>query len=208
MVDYIASKHQNTQPVIAPIKRQLSTELLTQTLTDATSLAGWTKVGTVECALVPIDRKPLKNDGTAVAGVCTLTASNSIAQSVALTSSEDMRTFKVTVLARYFPKAWVDLTNAVYTVLDSNQTLDRNTQPAPITTSSLDVRELRLETWVGTSIPAATGGTSKYIKPVFMLWKPVEFFVDVAPFTTQLNIRLSAADDEVQVAKVSVKEVL
>lgn len=206
-IDYIASKYQNTQPVIAPIKRQLSTELLTQTLTDAISLAGWTKVGTVN-ALVPIDRKPLKNDGMAVAGVCTLTASNSIAQAVALTPSEDMRTFKVTVLARYFPKAWVDLTNAVYTALDSNQTLDRNTQPAPITTSSLDVRELRLETWVGSSIPTATGGAAKHIKPVFMLWNPVEFFVDVAPFTTQLNIRLSAADGEVQVAKVSVKEVL
>ena len=206
-VDYAASKYQTSQPVISSIKRQLGTELLTQHLTDATSLAGWTKVGTVN-ALVPIDRKPLKNDGTAVAGVCTLTTSNSIAQSVALTSSEDMRTFKVTVLARYFPKAWVDLTNAVYTALDSNQTLDRNTQPAPITTSSLDVRELRLETWVGLSIPTATGGAAKHIKPVFMLWKPVEFFVDVAPFTTQLNIRLSAADGEVQVAKVSVKEVL
>lgn len=206
-VDYAASKYQTSQPAISPIKRQLGTELLTQHLTDATSLAGWTKVGTVN-ALVPIDRKPLKNDGTAVAGVCVLTASNSIAQSVALTSSEDMRTFKVTVLARYFPKAWVDLTNATYTALDSNQTLDRNTQPAPITTSSFDVKELRLESWVGTSIPTATGGTSKSIKPMFMLWKPVEFFVDVAPFTTQLNIRLSAADGEVQVAKVSVKEVL
>lgn len=206
-VDYAASKYQTSQPTISSIKRQLGTELLTQHLTDATSLAGWTKVGTVN-ALVPIDRKPLKNDGTAVAGVCVLTASNSIAQSVALTSSEDMRTFKVTVLARYFPKAWVDLTNAVYTALDSNQTLDRNTQPAPITTSSLDVRELRLETWVGSSIPTATGGAAKHIKPVFMLWNPVEFFVDVAPFTTQLNIRLSAADGEVQVAKVSVKEVL
>lgn len=206
-VDYIASKYQNAQPVITPIKRQLSTELLTQTLTDATSLSGWTKVGTVN-ALVPIDRKPLKNDGTAVTGICTLTASNSIAQAVALTPSEDMRTFKVTVLARYFPKAWVDLTNAVYTALDPNQTLDRNTQPAPITTSSLDVRELRLETWVGTSIPSATGGAAKHIKPVFMLWNPVEFFVDVEPFATQLNIRLSAADGEVQVAKVSVKEVL
>lgn len=206
-VDYAASKYQTSQPAISSIKRQLGTELLTQHLTDATSLAGWTKVGTVN-ALVPIDRKPLKNDGTAVAGICTLTTSNSIAQSVALTSSEDMRTFKVTVLARYFPKAWVDLTNAVYTVLDSNQTLDRNTQPAPITTSSFDVRELRLETWVGSSIPTATGGAAKHIKPVFMLWNPVEFFVDVAPFTTQLNIRLSAADGEVQVAKVSVKEVL
>jgi len=206
-VDYIASKYQNSQPVIAQIKRQFGSELLTQTLTDSASLDGWTKVGTVN-ALVPIDRKPLKNDGMAVAGVCTLTASNSIAQAVALTPSEDMRTFKVTVLARYFPKAWVDLTNAVYTALDSNQTLDRNTQPAPITTSSLDVRELRLETWVGSSIPTATGGAAKHIKPVFMLWNPVEFFVDVAPFTTQLNIRLSAADGEVQVAKVSVKEVL
>lgn len=206
-VDYIASKYQNSQPVIAPIKRQFGSELLTQTLTDSASLAGWTKVGTVN-ALVPIDRKPLKNDGTAVVGVCTLTTSNSIAQSVVLTSSEDMRTFKVTVLARYFPKAWVDLTNAVYTALDSNQTLDRNTQPAPITTSSLDVRELRLETWVGSSIPTATGGAAKHIKPVFMLWNPVEFFVDVEPFATQLNIRLSTVEGEVQVAKVSVKEVL
>lgn len=206
-VDYIASKYQNSQPVIAPIKRQLSTELLTQTLTDATSLAGWTKVGTVN-ALVPIDRKPLKNNGTAITGICTLTASNSIAQAVTLVASEELRTFKVTVLARYFPKAWVDLTNAVYTALDSNQTLDRNSQPAPITTSSFDVKELRLESWVGTSIPTATGGTAKHIKPVFMLWKPVEFFVDVEPFATQLNIRLSAVEGEVQVAKVSVKEVL
>ena len=206
-VDYSASKYQTSQPVLAPVKRQLSTELLTQPLTDASSLAGWTKVGTVN-ALVPIDRKPRKNDGTAVTGICTLTASNSIAQAVTLTASEELRTFKVTVLARYFPKAWVDLTNAVYTVLDPNQTLDRNTQPAPITTSSFDVKELRLESWVGASIPSGTGGTAKHIKPVFMLWKPVEFFVEVEPFATQFNIRLSAADGEVQVAKVSVKEVL
>ena len=206
-IDYIASKYQNSQPVIAPIKRKFGSELLTQTLTDSASLAGWTKVGTVN-ALVPIDRKPRKHDGTAVTGICTLTASNSIAQAVTLTASEELRTFKVTVLARYFPKAWVDLTNAVYTALDSNQTLDRNTQPAPITTSSFDVKELRLESWVGTSIPTATGGTAKHIKPVFMLWKPVEFFVDVEPFAMQLNIRLSAVEGEVQVAKVSVKEVL
>ena len=206
-VDYIASKYQNTQPVIAPIKRQLSTELLTQTLTDATSLAGWTKVGTVN-ALVPIDRKVLKSDGDAVTGACTLTSSNSIAQSIALTASNEQRTFKVTAIARYFPKAWVDVTLPAYSILDVNQVLDRNTQPAPITTDTFDVAELRLETWVGSSIPTSTGVASKAIKPVFMLNKPIEFYVDVMPFTTQFNIRLSAVSTDVQVSFVSVKEVL
>lgn len=206
-VDYIASKYQNTQPVIAPIKRQLSTELLTQTLTDATSLAGWTKVGTVN-ALVPIDRKPLKSDGNPVTGACTLTSSNSIAQAITLTASNEQRTFKVSVIARYFPKAWVDVTLPAYSGLDPNQVLDRNSQAAPITTDTFDVTELRLETWTGASIPSGTGGPAKHIKPVFMLNRPVEFYVDVMPFTTQFNIRLSAVSTDVQVSFVSVKEVL
>lgn len=206
-VDYIASKYQNAQPVITPIKRQLSGELLTQTLTDATSLTGWTKVGTVN-ALVPIDRKVLKNDGNAITGACTLTSSNSIAQAITLTPSNEQRTFKVTVIARYFPKAWVDTTLPAYSGLDANQVLDRNSQPAPITTDTFDIAELRLETWTGASIPAATGGAAKHIKPVFMLNKQIEFYVDVMPFTTQLNIRLSAVNTDVQVSLVSLKEVL
>lgn len=206
-VDYIASKYQNSQPVIAPIKRQLGSELLTQTLTDATSLAGWTKVGTVN-ALVPIDRKVLKSDGNAVTGACTLTSSNSIAQATTLTASNEQRTFKVTAIARYFPKAWVDTTLAAYSSLDVNQVLDRNSQPAPITTDTFDIAELRLETWTGASIPTGTGGAAKQIKPVFMLNKPIEFYVDVMPFTTQFNIRLSAVSTDVQVSFVSVKEVL
>ncbi|MCM1958177.1 hypothetical protein NCZ17_02165, partial [Acinetobacter modestus] len=123
-VDYIASKYQNSQPVIAPIKRQFGSELLTQTLTDTTSLSNWTKVGTVN-TLVPIDRKPLKSDGNPVTGACTLTSSNSIAQAITLTASNEQRTFKVSVMARYFPKAWLDTTLPAYSSLDPNQVLDR-----------------------------------------------------------------------------------
>ncbi|MCM1957925.1 hypothetical protein NCZ17_00880 [Acinetobacter modestus] len=206
-VDYIASKYQNSQPIITPIKRQLSSELLTQTLTDTTSLAGWTKVGTVN-ALVPIDRKPLKSDGNPVTGACTLTSSNSIAQAITLTASNEQRTFKVSVIARYFPKAWLDTTLPAYSSLDPNQVLDRNSQAAPITTDTFDIAELKLETWTGASIPTGTGGAAKHIKPVFMLNRPVEFYVDVMPFTTQFNIRLSAVSTDVQVSFVSVKEVL
>lgn len=206
-VDYIASKYQNSQPIVTQVKRQFGSELLTQTLTDTTSLAGWTKVGTVT-ALVPIDRKVLKSDGNAVTGACILTSSNSIAQSFTVAASNEQRTFKVTAIARYFPKAWVDVTLPAYSSLDVNQVLDRNTQPAPITTDTFDIAELKLETWTGTSIPSGTGGPAKHIKPVFMLNKPIEFYVDVMPFTTQFNIRLSAVSTDVQVSFVSVKEVL
>ncbi|MCH7317947.1 hypothetical protein MMP64_08340 [Acinetobacter sp. ANC 5659] len=209
-VNYQAEKYENSLPTLNNVKQKLGAELLSQPLLGSSQLVGWKLGGTVS-SIVPIDisnapRKPDLN--TAVDGVVTLTPSNFIEQSIVFPSCEEVRTFKVVVWARYFPKAFLDITNPKYASLDPSQIVDRN-QPGvlqPINKDSLDIQVLKLETWAESTKP--NSGGADHFDFVGMQWRPVVFNIEVQPYTTNLTINLKAEEGSIQVAKVSVKEAI
>ncbi|MBK5649301.1 MAG: hypothetical protein I4N51_21445 [Acinetobacter sp.] len=209
-VNYIADKYENSLPTLNNIKQKLGSELLTQPLLGSAQLSGWTLGGSV-ASIVPIDvsnapRKPDLN--IAVDGVVTLTPDNFVQQSISFASSEELRTFKVVAWARYFPKAYLDMTNAKYSSLDPTQVVDRSQSGAlaPITKDTLDLKMLKLETWTEVARPTP-GGADQY-DFAGLQWRPLTFYIEVQPYTTSLTIRLNAEDGEIQVAKCSIKEVV
>lgn len=211
-VDYVASQYESYLPVSKYVskKESLGAELLAQPLIgNSSQLSGWSKNGTVN-TLIPIDapkspRKP--NQTVAVDGVAVLTTSNYVQQTVTFAMSEDVRTFKVVAWARYFPKAFLDLTKPAYSSLDATQIIDRSNVNAiaPINKNSLDLEEIRLETW-GDGRPNY-GGAAHY-NYVGLMWRPVTFYIETQPYDTSLSIQLNAKSGEIQLAKCSIKEVL
>lgn len=189
----------------------IGAELLTQPLCGTSGqLAAWTQAGT-PTVLVPIDvsnapRKPGTN--SPVDGACTISASNTIGQTVTLSAETGLfRRYRLTAWVRYFPKAWLDTT--LYTGLDPNQVIDRIANPtlAPITAGSFDLRTLKCEVWAGASYPTAGGAEYTDFAPLW--WRPIEFVIDAPAYRTgaSISFRLSCPDGEVQVSKVSFKEV-
>ncbi len=172
-------------------------------------ISGWVTSGTVE-TLVPIDlakspRKPDQN--VPIDDVVTLTSLNNVQQSISFAASEEVRTFKVVAWARYFPKAFLDRTNPAYSGYDASQIVDRSVGGAiaPINKDTFDAQEISLEAWVGNH-PANNGAFQKDF--VSLMWRPVTFYVEILPYETNLSIRLSAVTGSVQLAKVSIKEVI
>ena len=210
-VNYSASKYESHLPTLPKQREKLGSELLAQPLLGtAGQLSGWSIGGTVE-TLVPIDlpkspRKP--NQNVPIDGIVTLTQSNYVQQSVSFAASEDVRMFKVVAWARYFPKAFLDRTNPMYAGYDSSQVIDRSISNAiaPINKDTFDIEEIKLETWIGGVHPSNNGAFQKDF--VALIWRPVTFYIEVQPYDTDLTIRLSAASGEVQLAKVSIKEVI
>ncbi len=210
-VDYVSDKYESRPSYPQKLNEKLGNELLAQPLVGNTAqLAGWERTGTVN-TLVPIDspkipRKPDQN--TPVDGVCVLTTSNSIQQSVTLSTKEDMRTFKVVVWGRYFPKAFLDRTLTAYSSLDAAQITDRsiNGNVSDITKDSFDVKRIQLLSWGTATQPSYVGAYQTEFTGLF--YRPMTFYVEVQPYETQLNIKLSALDDDLQIAKVSIKEVI
>lgn len=208
--DYVSDKYESRPSYPQKLNEKLGAELLAQPLVGNTSqLSGWVTTGTVN-TLVPIDspkipRKPDQN--VPVDGVCVLTTSNSIQQSVTLSNKEDTRTFKVVVWGRYFPKAFLDRTLAAYSSLDAAQITDRSIggNVSDITKDSFDVKRIQLLTWGTTTQPSYVGAYQTGFAGLF--YRPMIFYVEVQPYETQLNIKLSALDNDVQIAKVSIKEV-
>lgn len=210
-VDYVSDKYESRPSYPQKLNEKLGNELLAQPLVGNTAqLAGWVTTGTVN-TLVPIDspkipRKP--DQDVPVDGVCILTPSNSIQQSVTFATKEDMRTFKVVVWCRYFPKAFLDRTLAAYSSLDAAQITDRSIggNVSDITKDSFDVKRIQLLSWGTATQPAYVGAYQTGFTGLF--YRPMTFYVDVQPYETQLNIKLSALDNDVQIAKVSVKEII
>ena len=210
-VDYVSDKYESRPSYPQKLNEKLGDELLVQPLVGNTAqLAGWVTTGTVN-TLVPIDspkipRKP--DQDTPVDGVCVLTTSNSIQQSVTLSTKEDMRTFKVVVWGRYFPKAFLDRTLAAYSSLDAAQITDRSIggNVSDITKDSFDVKRIQLLSWGTTTQPSYVGAYQTGFAGLF--YRPITFYVEVQPYETQLNIKISALDNDVQIAKVSIKEVI
>ena len=210
-VDYVSNKYESLPSYPQKLNEKLGNELLTQPLVGNTAqLAGWVTTGTVN-TLVPIDspkipRKP--DQDVPVDGVCVLTTSNSIQQSVTFAAKEDLRTFKVVVWGRYFPKAFLDLTLAAYSSLDAAQITDRsiNGNVSAITKDSFDVKRIQLLSWGKSTQPSYVGAYQTGFAGLF--YRPITFYVEVQPYETQLNIKLSALDNDVQIAKVSIKEVI
>lgn len=210
-VTYLADQYESSSPTLNLAKQKLGIELLQQPLLgNVEQLAGWSVSGVVS-PLVPIDvsnapRKPDKN--LPVDGVITLTPNNHIEQAVLFDSSEEIRTLKVVAWARYFPKAFFDITNPKYSTLDATQIEDRSKSNAmaQITKDTLDLREIQLETWTEEQQPVANGAIQ--LNYVALQWRPVEFFIEIQPYETQLSIRLNSKEGEIQLAKCSVKEVV
>ncbi|WP_336142460.1 SGNH/GDSL hydrolase family protein [Acinetobacter sp. 102] len=209
-VEYSASKYEVAQPRKLKSKESLSAELLAQPLCGTQAqLDAWIKTGSV-ATFVPIDssKLPRKSDqNIAVDGVITLINGNSIQQSINFPSSESPRTFLITVWGRNFPKAYFDMTNAAYSGLDANQIVDRNqVSVQTITKDSFDISTLKIESWTELNYP--TAGGAEQFDFAGLLWRPIKFYIEVQPYETQLTARLSANEGEVQVAKVSFKEII
>lgn len=210
-VNYSATKYESDLPKLNKPREQLGPEMLVQPLLgDATQLSGWVTSGAVEI-LVPIDqakspRKPDQN--IPIDGVVTLTSTNYVQQSISFAVSEEVRTFKVVAWARYFPKAYLDRSIPAYSNYDPTQIIDRSVSGAvaPINKDTFDAEEILLETWVGGAHPDNNGAFQKDF--VSLLWRPVTFYIEVQPYETDLSIRLNAASGQVQLAKVSVREVI
>lgn len=130
-----------------------------------------------------------------------------VQQSVSFKSSEDVRTFNVAAWVRYFPKAYLDMKIPKYSNLNLAQIEDRskNGSVAQITKDTLDLRELKLESWTENQRPSA-GGAIQFDFAALQ-WRPVEFEIEVQPYETQLSIRLNSKEGEIQLAKCSAKEV-
>lgn len=187
------------------------TELLTnQVCGTSGQLALWTVSGS-PTTLVPIDvaNAPRNAAGTAaVDGVCTITATKIIGQTVTVPDSPGAkRRYKLIVWARYFPKAF--LNNATY-ALDAAQVIDRIAFPsdAPITTDTSDLRTLKCEIWAGSGAYGGAGGAELTdFAPLF--WRAVEFCLEVPPLMGNVfSFRLSCPDGEIQIAKCSIREVI
>ena len=209
--NYSATKYESHLPTLSKSREHLGPELLAQPLLgNASQLSGWTVGGTVS-TLVPIDyakspRKPDQN--VPVDGVVTLTSSNYVQQTISFSASEEVRTFKVVAWARYFPKAFLDRTNPAYLGYEASQVVDRSIAGAvaPINKDTTDFEEIQLETWVGGAHPSNNGAFQKDF--VSLMYRPVTFYVEVLPYEADLSIRLNAVSGQVQLAKVSIKEVI
>lgn len=209
--NYSAAKYESHLPTLNKPREHLGPELLAQPLLgNASQLSGWTIGGTVS-TLIPIDvakspRKPDQN--VPVDGVVTLTSSNYVQQSISFAVSEEVRTFKVVAWARYFPKAFLDRTNPAYSGYDASQVVDRSIAGAiaPINKDTTDFEEINLETWGGGAHPSNNGAFQKDF--VSLMYRPVTFYVEVLPYETDLSVRLNAVLGQVQLAKVSIKEVI
>ncbi|MFW1942911.1 SGNH/GDSL hydrolase family protein [Acinetobacter guillouiae] len=209
-IDYVSDKYESASIISKKKKDNLGSELVQQPYCGTTAqLNGWTVNGTI-APIIPIDvlNAPRKNGSNQpIDGVVTLSTGNYLQQSVSFASSDDVRVFKVTVWARYYAKAYFDMTNSKYSSLDASQIIDRNQSGAvaPISRDTLDLRNLKIETWTETTYPVSGGADQQDY--VGLQWRPVDFYIEVLPFESTLNIRLSASDS-VQLAKLSVKEVL
>lgn len=193
-----------------PLSAPVGSGLLGQPLCGTTAqLGAWTLDGQPKI-IKPIDlinapRKPSSN--LPVDGVTVITAEDTIAQTVTLPADEGRsRKYRVTVWARYFPKAF--LRPEVYPGLDPAQVVDRGLFPAQptITADSVDLRTLKCEMWTGTSYPS--GGGAEFNDFVATQWRPVVFDYEAIPYATgnKLTFKLSCTDGEIQIGKVQVQE--
>ncbi|STQ75543.1 SGNH/GDSL hydrolase family protein [Grimontia hollisae] len=125
---------------------------------------------------------------------------------------DERRQYRVRVWCRHFPKAYLD--NSHYgldpeQVIDSSQAGVTFDTHAELTESSVDVRRVQLEWWAGTEEPAKGG--ARLTDFACLAWRPVDFYLylPAAPLGTgTVSFSLSSPDGEIQIAKVSVKEVL
>lgn len=196
-----------------PVEKPAATgaELLAAPTFTSAALAGWTGISApgwlVPCDSTAAPRDPA-NIANPVPGVCVIGAGQSVAQSVTLPNPGTAgRRYRVSVWARNFPKAFVD--NSVYG-FPAGQVVDRIANPGSptITSDGCDLRTLVLE-WAPGAIPGS--GTSVQRGVVGLAWLPVDFDIYCPPAPrggTSTTIRLSCSDGEIQLAKVSVKEVL
>lgn len=188
----------------------IGAQLIAQPLCGTTAqLATWTVAGSPSL-VIPIDlpnapRKPAVN--APVDGVVVISAADTIGKTVALPAETGaLRRFRITVWARYFPKAFLD--PAKYPTLDAAQIVNRITTPAgaTITPDTHDLRTVKCEIWEGAAYPTWGGAEFFDFAPLF--WRPIEFVFELQPYkATSLSFRLSCPDGEVQVAKVFFQEI-
>ncbi|EPP5326253.1 hypothetical protein ACXP2N_08135 [Vibrio alginolyticus] len=174
---------------------------------------GWNTSGSV-IRVTPVDnynspRSP-SDRMKPVDKVCVVSANEKVGQAFAYPTNKKAK-FRVTVWCRFYPKAF--LNNSHYQ-LDPTQVID-SSKPgisfdanAELTEKSLDVRTLKMEVWEGEQYPAFGG--APFTDMVCLSWRPVEFdiYTPSAPQGSgKLSFELSCPDGEIQIAKVTVREV-
>lgn len=187
-------------------------ELLTYR--ETASLEGWQITGSPS-VVTPIDgyncpRKPEAN--VPIDTVVTVTEQDRVAQFVSLpVATSQGKTYALTAWARHFPKAYLDNSRFNF---DPSQVVDRVNYPdfdvhSPVTETSFDFRRLRCEWDFSAAMPSRGGIVSEDM--VGLAWRSVTFYVYQAPAPlgkAALFFELSCPDGEIQIAKISLKEVL
>lgn len=172
--------------------------------------AGWVKSSGVK-TLKPIDKEYMpraENSKTTLTDVFVLPVGESIGQALNMSPTEEERKFRLQVWARYFPKGYLDMSKSIYAGFDQNQVVDSRSNPAPVTRESIDVRRLFANVRVSDGEANWTVGSTAYSDIVGLTWKPVTFYINVAPYTSGISLNLTAPDGELQIARLSIKEVM
>ncbi|HAT2866189.1 TPA: hypothetical protein I8374_000592 [Serratia marcescens] len=172
--------------------------------------ASWVKSSGVK-TLKPIDKEYMpraENSKTTLTDVFSIPAGESIGQTLNMAPTEEERKFRLQVWARYFPKGYLDMSKSIYAGFDPNQVVDSRSNPAPVTRESIDVRRLHANVRVSDGEANWTVGSTAYSDIVGLTWRPVNFYINVAPYTSEISLNLTAPDGELQIARLSIKEVM
>lgn len=185
---------------------------------SAASLTGWTTSGSPS-VVSPFDlafggpRAP--GLSTTITAVTEVTSSNKIGQATSVTASREIATvFRVRVMARYWPKPFLNNSLSGYG-FPADEVIDTslgNIYPdnSLITEDTYDFRRLKLESLFSAGASTSFTTYEAQEKVVGLYWTLVDFYVStissVLPGT--FNWRLSGPDGAVQVAWVSVREVI
>ncbi|MGE0212286.1 MAG: SGNH/GDSL hydrolase family protein [Parvibaculaceae bacterium] len=193
-----------------------SAELLaTQSLA---SLTGWTTAGS-PAVVSPFDlafgapRAP--GSSSAIAAVTEIDAAAKVGQSITVQPSKELTTtFRVRVMCRNWEKLFADNSLSGYG-FPAGEVIDRSggalyPDDSPITSDTFDFRRLRLEVLFSAAPSTAFTTYEAQDKIVGLWWTELDFIVSTlsSVLPASLNFRLSGPDGVVQVAKVSLREVI
>ncbi|MGE0290286.1 MAG: hypothetical protein AB7P16_28725 [Bradyrhizobium sp.] len=194
-----------------------SAELLTTQ--SLASLTGWTTAGS-PAVVSPFDlafaapRAP--GSSSAIAAVTEIDASAKVGQSITVQPSKELTTtFRVRAMCRYWPKAFLDNSLSGYG-FPAGEVINRAGGAAaypndsPITSDTYDFRKVRLEVLFSAAPSTSFTTYEAQDKIVGLYWTELDFLVSTlsSVLPASLNFRLSGPDGVVQVAKVSIREVI
>ncbi|MGE0213375.1 MAG: hypothetical protein AB7S41_16920 [Parvibaculaceae bacterium] len=193
-----------------------SAELLTTQ--SLASLTGWTTAGS-PAVVSPFDlsfgapRAP--GSSSAIAAVTEIDATAKVGQSITVQPSKELvTTFRIRAMCRYWPKPFLDNSLSGYG-FPAGEVIDRAggalyPDDSPITPDSYDFRRVRLEVLFSAAPSTSFTAYEAQDKIVGLYWTEIDFIVSTlsSVLPASLNFKLSGPDGVVQVAKVSIREVI